>query len=217
MIVGSANLSGGALAEDNAGGQSEAAVLARAPKVVTDARAMFEALWRESAAVTAHDLTMAKRAWLSAQRKAPGRGKPKVKQRGGDTARIPASWRPSRYLVALARKTAHDLLETGANMRERHEFFDALDPSRMTASDLQRCVRYVYEWTGHPGAFAPVFQVRIARVRDAFRVVFDEGAPVSERLLQVAPGGAKKLDGIGLTAWTLLLSWRHPAEYPPDD
>lgn len=220
VIVGSANLSGGALSEDEAGGQSEAAVVLRTPKAIADARAMFAALWRESSEVTVADLRAAKRAWLSAQRGAAGkqkRSKRDSKARAADTPRVPARWHPNARLIALARETAKTSLQVGANMRERHQFFGALDPSRMTSRDLQRCVRYIYEWTGHPGAFAPVFQERLARVRDAFRTAFDEGVPVSERLLKVAPGGAKKLNGIGVTAWTLLLSWREPAEYPPYD
>lgn len=219
-IVGSANLSSAALADDEAGGQFEAAIEVRSAPAVSRIAAWFDALWRSDAVseVSDADLDGAELAWKAARksRRASQQRPRRLRDRApGPASALPPDWAPSPALRRLASDVRDKAIDDWDVVRGRHEAIARIAPERMDKATLRAAVALVVGWTGHPGAFQPVFAEAMARVRTAFATVFDEGLSIEKRLAAVALGGPRKLDGIGLTAWTLLLSWRRPFDYAP--
>ncbi len=85
----------------------------------------------------------------------------------------------------------------------------------MTRQTLEGVIDEVAKWTGHRGAFLPALRVPLKVIRNTFEYAFDENVDLVERLEQLAPGGAHKLDGFGVNAWTLVLHWRNPHDCVP--
>jgi len=215
-IVGSANLSASALAADDAGGQFEAATLIRDPTILRQIRSWFSGLWEQSSRISASDLDRAISNWDRRQRHGGSlsgrRAVPRVDLNG--SSRLPSGWRPNKRLIALAREAAK--LNPEKELADCHPVALALE-SHGNKATLENAVDLIASWTGHKGAYYPVYNAPPARVRQAFSVLFDRGLSLSSRLEKLSPKGSLKLPGIGLTAITLILSWRYPNENPPYD
>ena len=213
-LVGSANLSTSALADEEASGQFETAMLVRRPRTVSDISDWFEQLWKADArAVTPADLRAAKVSWDAARRT---RGR----RRGGGPrpatfTGLPPDWKPSAELTRLAGRIRAEAPHAHGDVVERRRFFSALAPARLTRQDLDEGIRLIAGWTGHIGAFRPALKVPLQKVRSVFEYAFDESVDLVERLEQLAPGGLFKLDGFGINAWTLLLCWRNAKDCVP--
>jgi hypothetical protein len=97
-IVGSANLSGAALAADGALGQFDAGVLVRSPVFVHAVQDWFSSLWDIARPITSENLQQAINAWEVAHRNRPPRRAP------SGTSLLPVKWSPPRSLEPLVRK-----------------------------------------------------------------------------------------------------------------
>jgi len=214
-IVGSANLSQSALAEDYAVGQVEAAVALREPGRIAKVHEWFEVLWNERAVeITPRDLSAAKRAWDAAHDRKPSDLKPHGKRAMRTEARLlPMNWQPSAKLTALATRVAGE--DPAKELKKERQLLTRLDEQGLGPGDLRIVIKELSRWTGHPGAYYPSFDEPFERVRAAFATLFDRALTVTERLERLGPGGSRKIAGFGLTAWATLLSWRYPREYPP--
>lgn len=175
-VVGSANLSTSALSDEEASGQFETAMLVQRAATVRQVSDWFEDLWRvQSRKITSADLSMAKRCWEAARRRAPS----STRHAGmKPVTGLPAGWKPSQRLVALARRIRSERPDAHGDVVERRRFFSGLVPSRMTQETLSEAIRLVAGWTGHIGAFLPSKRVALASVREAFVYAFDETVDV---------------------------------------
>jgi hypothetical protein len=205
IVVGSANLSGIALSAELST-RIEAAVLIDGGQTASAVMRWFSSEWRSARAIAPGDLAKAKVAYIAARRVGTvGRKGPRDR-----SSTLPADWTPSRRLKRLA-----DDVRSITLAQLRRDWGGAVDfaPRTMSRSDLGRIVGLLSAWAKHPGAFAPAMKVSMSKVRAAFEVAFDNARARGDRLEALA--SAHKLPGLGLTAWTMILFWRAPAEYPP--
>ena len=214
-VVGSANLSTSALADEEASGQFETAMLVRRSSTVREVSDWFEVLWkREARAITRADIVSAKGSWEAARRAQGGR---KGRRRSGTptVTGLPPGWKASPKLRALARRVRKEAPHAHGDVARRRRFFTTLEPRQLTRQALEEAIALIAGWTGHIGAFRPALAVPISRGRTVFEYAFDESVDLVERLEQLAPGGVFKLPGFGINAWTLLLYWRNPKDCVP--
>ena len=212
-IVGSANLTGAALSEENASGQYEAAVDIVEREVVQTISRWFADLWGNADLISDSDLSSAKDAWEKAQstRSNPEQKRNRRKDSKVVGSNFPPRWNPSKKLNKLADQVRDaDLLEFG-------EYDDLLlrVANQGTRDDVQELIEYVARWTGHVGAYMPALQETEKRIRNAFTTLFDRSRPVEDRLKDLNSVKAYKINGFGLASLTIILYWRFPTEYPP--
>ena len=212
-VVGSANLTGAALSEENASGQYEAAVEVTDRRRVGTVGRWFGGLWSEARSISPEDLELAKDAWNKARR---SRNSSEEKTTGRRPSERPASflpvdWEPDEELIDLADKV-------------RDEDFAAFDRYRTVLSrivrrgrraDVNRLIEFVAAWTGHAGTYQPALEESTGDIRKAFRTLFDHSRSVESRLYDLDTQGSCKINGFGLTSLTMILYWRFPSEYPP--
>lgn len=213
-IIGSANISGAALAGDDAVGQFEAAASVSAPATIADVTAWFNKIWQQARKISSTDIETAKRAWRVAH---TGRGRSRQASSSNIPEFLPGGWMQSSKLQSLAEQVATMDLMNGREFGDEWEFVGGLDPTTMIKDDVEQIFQFLVKWAGHPGVFRPFTQERIAALRRSFSLVFDESVEVGQRLKAVASGGDAKLPGLDLPAWSILLQWRFPALYPPFD
>lgn len=176
-IVGSANLSSAALAVDDAAGQFEAAMQTTERRVVRAIREWFGDLWLKARPIRDADLAEATRHWEQRRREPRHAEKERVATAGAPG--LPSDWSPTKRLVSLARKAARLSLaeELGGYLPLVKRLEDRGDKSA-----LQQVVEALAEWTGHIGAYYPVYGEPPAKVRRAFRTLFDRGLALDARL-----------------------------------
>lgn len=213
-IIGSANISGAALASDDAAGQVEAAAWVSTPTAIADVAAWFDKIWQQARKISSTDIETAKRAWRAAH---AGRERRRQASNSNIPEFLPGDWVPSSELKSLAKQVATMDLMNGREFGDEWEFVGNLDPATMTRSDVEQIFQFLVKWAGHPGVFRPFTQEPIAALRRSFSLVFDESVEVGQRLKEVDSGAVAKLPGLHLPAWSILLQWRFPALYPPFD
>ena len=212
-IVGSANLTGAALSEENASGQYEAAVTIDEQELVQTVACWFEKRWEESNTISDSDLSSAKVAWKKARSSGRYRGRKKKERKDSRAmgSNFPLRWTPSRQLINLSDQV-RDL-----DLSEFDKYSDLLVRivDRSSTDDVEELISSVAEWTRHAATYKPALQVSKKRIRNAFTTLFDRSRPVEDRLRELNSGGASKIDGFGLASLTMILYWRFPTEYPP--
>ncbi len=216
-IVGSANLSRAGLSSDDALGRHEAALVVRGGSELAVIAKWFEQLWRASSEITNQDIQAATAAWRAA-RQSGRRGARRPKrhlQSAIATSSLPRDWVPSKRLQRLASEVRTIDLEADDTLGQQHPFFRDLEPRKITRAQLVRVVELISHWTRHAGAHQPVYREPLSRVRAAFDVAFDEGLDLHHRLALLDVGGARKIAGFAITAWTMLLAYRNPRERLP--
>lgn len=202
-IIGSANLSIAALAEDDGIGQYEAAMLTHNANVCVKIHAWFETLWGAADKISDDDLAQAIKSWKAAH-KGAGSKKP-----NGQRTPIPAT------LTALADAVRDLDIEDWPEFEEEWSYLAKMVPGALTKKGVKTVVGFVQKWSGYDYTFAPAMAAPLSDVRAAFSVAFDEGRGVQDRLKDLDTGGDLKIAGLGLASWTLVLQWRSPLEYPP--
>ena len=212
-IVGSANLTGAALSEENASGQYEAAVYASGEDTVQTVARWFDDLWEDAHSITEADLVAAKDAWKKARSSEP-KGGNRRRTRNNSRAvgsHFPVDWKPPQRLVELAKRVKD------SNFSEFADYENVLSEvtDRGWKKDVEQLIGYVAKWTGHPGAYRPALKEKTPRIRQAFNILFDHSSSVEERLRSLDSGGSAKIAGFGLPALTMILYWKMPEEYPP--
>lgn len=212
-VVGSANLTGAALSEENASGQHEAAVEVIDRRSVGTVERWFRSLWNQARSISESDLALAKKAWNKAQRNRDGSER---KTAGGGSSQEPASffsadWEPGDELIDLAEKVKDK------DFAEFKKYRTALSRMARRGSnvDVSRLIGFVATWTGHAGIYRPALTEPAAKIRKAFRTLFDHSRNVESRLYDLDTGGSCKINGFGLASLTMILYWRFPSEYPP--
>ena len=206
-IVGSANLSSTALSLNDTAGNIEAAFEVSDNKNISEVAAWFKDLWKSASAVKPEDLSAAKAAYDA---------RPKVGKATGGKKQwnsLRAKWKPSARLKALANKVRSISLSALREESWGWQFVNGLDPAHLTRADLEKVVDSLAAWAKHRGKFAPVLDLPISQVRVAFSVAFDKSRPLKSRLELLKTDN--KLAGFGLPAWTMILYWWSPADYPP--
>ncbi len=207
-IVGSANLTGAALSEENASGQFEAAVEfsdSRNGPVVR----WFRDLWNSKAqSISREDLTLAKEVWSKVQR---GRHALCRRPPSRPVSFFPANWKPKKKLIDLAEKASDPDLPPFA------EYRDVLSRIERHGRnvDVGQLIEYVAKWQGHPDTYQSALREPASRIREAFRTLFDRSRSVESRLRDLHSGGSRKIAGFALPSLTVILYWRFPSEYPP--
>jgi HKD family nuclease len=206
-IVGSANLSSTALSSDDIAGNIEAAIELNGKHAVSSVSTWFSERWADSSEVTPSVLTAAKAAYDKRPKSKPHTGKLHARNQ------LPVGWEPTKALKQLASDVRRISLRRLRNEAEGWRFLHKLQPSTMTKADLTNIVDSLVGWAGHRGAFAPVFDESLGRIRAAFTLALDKSVSVRKRFEALA--STHKLDGLGLTAWTMILYWHAPTHYPP--
>lgn len=212
-VVGSANLTGAALSEENASGQHEAAVEIIDRRRVGTVERWFRGLWSEARSISENDLASAKKAWNKAQRNRGGSEK-KTGERGSSqepTSFFSADWEPHEELIDLAKKVRDK------DFAEFEEYKTVLSRivRRGRNVDVGQLIGFVATWTGHAGIYRPALEEPSEQIRKAFRTLFDHSRSVESRLYDLNTGGSCKINGFGLASLTMILYWRFPSEYPP--
>jgi hypothetical protein len=211
-IVGSANLSVSALAENDIAGQGEAAVLVRGKNDVAPVVTWFRDLWNSARIIKGTDLNNAERAWQAAHAgggfRQPRRGASKSSGPRQTAAAIPAAWRPSRTLQELADTVRGMDLGRLAGLK-------GLAPAKLSVSHKRLIVDTLSKWAGHAGAFRPFLAVPLSQSRRALEGALNSVRPIEERLKDLQTHGRSKVAGLDLTAWTMVLYWWRPDLYPP--
>lgn len=213
VVIGSANISGAALAADDGVGQHEAAVSSTNSRLVADSQSWFEALWESATAISASDLEAARAAWDNTH--SGFRGAASASGNKSQPSALPRDWIPDPLLEQLTVTVADYDLINGGEFGDEWAFLESLDPAALTAQDVDEIFRFLVKWAGHPGVFRPFTQHPLKYLQRAFSLLFDESVDIETRLRSVAPGGNQKVPGIGLTSWTIMLQWRLPSLYPP--
>ena len=156
-LVGSANLSGAALAYDDALGQIEAGVVVKTASRVREIQNWFNDLWADLKSVSPQDLDKAKLAWIAAHTNRQHHGKGDTGQsnrnkKSANVSELPPDWRPSRQLIVLANRVRK---QDPASIAR--EFLPTIQRVAKTGSrkDLKRLIEHISTWTGHPGAYCP--------------------------------------------------------------
>ena len=212
-IVGSANLTGAALSEENASGQYEAAIDIRDRQRIRTVEHWFEDLWNKAKPISRADLRSAKAAWEKARsnRRGSDENTPGQSAPGDGSSLFPVDWEPHHALVKLADEV-------------RDFDFSAFDKHRRVISrivrhgrkaDLEKLIEFVAGWTSHAGAYRPALKEPGARIRRGFKTLFDHSRKIEDRLRELDAGGSRKIKGFGLPSLTMILHWGIPTEYPP--
>jgi len=169
-IIGSANISGAALASDDAVGQFEAAALVSTSAATADVTAWFDKIWQQARKISPMDLDGAKRAWRAAH---AGRGRQWQASNSNIPEFLPGDWAPSSDLQSLAEQVVTMDLMNGREFGDEWEFVGGLDPATMTRDDVEQIFQFLVKWAGHPGVFRPFTQepIAIAALRRSFSLV----------------------------------------------
>ena len=212
-VVGSANLTGAALSEENASGQYEAAVEISDRRRVKTVERWFRGLWKDTRSISQDDLASAKDVWNKARRRRGGLGKTTGGPRpsGSAASLLSVDWEPQGQLVDLADKVRRmDFAEF-----DKYKSVLVRIVRRGREVDVNQLIKFVAAWTGHEGIYQPALEEPAKQVRKAFRTLFDHSRNVDGRLRDLDTDGSSKINGFGLASLTMILYWRFPREYPP--
>lgn len=208
-IVGSANLSKAALAEDQNAGQDEAAVLLTRTATVRQVQRWFEDLWRDSRPIRQSDIVYAKNAWSKARLE-------KRRIRGNVPSRmathvppLPAKFDP--IMLSYAKKVRFTKLRTDIGKPCR--LVQSIAPATFTTDQQKALVEQIVSWTKHPGSYNNFLAQPIVMVRKGLVLLFDDGKDPESRLEEIGRSGY--LEGLRIPTISLLLYWRNPERFPP--
>ena len=212
-IVGSANLTSAALSEENASGQYEAAICVADTERARAIQRWFKELWREADPISQSDLEAAKARWKAARpnSKKSARTNASLGASQALGSALPADWKPSDDLVKLA----EEVRDEDFAFVEKYEDVLLRVVRNGRRSDVQALIRFVVETAGREYAFQPALNESPARIRQAFKVLFDHARNIESRLQDLDAQGPCKISGFALRSLTMILHWRWPTEYLP--
>lgn len=213
-VVGSANLTGAALSEENASGQYEAAFEVSDERRTGTIERWFRGLWSDARPISQNDLVSAKNAWNKARRSKGGSEKRKKTGRNlweGSGSCFSSDWEPQDELINLADK----IRDKDFTQFEEYRTVLSRIVRRGQNVDVIELIGFVAAWTGHAGIYQPALRESEDKIRKAFRTLFDHSRSVESRLYDLDTRGSCKINGFGLASLTMILYWRFPGEYPP--
>lgn len=210
-IVGSANLSKGALSEAEISGQDEAALLTNNGVLLNGIGAWFNALWRDRARtihITPKDLDAAKLAWQRARRSSPPEH---FRSPNGLAVVPPLPTTLDSEMLKYAKRVRN--LDIERAIGECSDFVRSLDPRTVTRAECNELVDHLVSWTGHRASYNRFLSQSITGIRKGLAVLFDDGKDPQNRLEQIVDDG--KLVGLRIPTLSMLLYWRKPDRFLP--